>query len=167
MRGGISGATDGTVIIVIFAGGLYAYNSMACHKDNYNLWRGGLCMERNRKETGRVGWILKALLISYVLTGALLLVLAMLLYKLNMDEKAVSAGITAIYITATLIGGLAIGKMAGSRRFIWGLILGILYFALLLLITLGVYRTLDGAVGNILTTFLLCAGGGMIGGMIS
>lgn len=124
-------------------------------------------MERNQKETGRVGWILKALLISYVLTGALLLVLAMLLYKLNMDEKAVSAGIIAIYITATLIGGLAIGKMAGSRRFMWGLILGILYFALLLLITLGVYRTLDGAAGNILTTFLLCAGGGMIGGMIS
>ncbi|MDO4311489.1 MAG: TIGR04086 family membrane protein [Eubacteriales bacterium] len=124
-------------------------------------------MERNRKETGIAGWILKSLLIAYVLTGALLLVLAMLLYKMDMDEKTVSAGIIAIYITATLIGGLAIGKMAKARRFLWGLILGILYFALLILITLGVYRTLDGAMGNYITTFLLCAGGGMIGGMIS
>lgn len=111
--------------------------------------------------------MLKSLLISYVLTGILLLVLAMLLYKLDMDEKAVSAGIIAIYITSTLVGGLAIGKMAKSRRFFWGLLLGVLYFALLIVITLGVYRTLDGAMSNYITTFLMCAGGGMIGGMIS
>lgn len=124
-------------------------------------------MERNGKITGKAGWILKALLIAYILTGVLLLILAMLLYQFNMDEKMVSAGITAIYITATLIGGLAMGKMAKTRRFFWGLLLGILYFALLIMITLGVYRTLEGAMSNYLTTFLLCAGGGMIGGMIS
>ena len=124
-------------------------------------------MDRNRREARIAGWILKSLLLSYALTGALPLILAMLLYKLDMDEKAVSAGIVAIYITATLIGGLAIGKMAKTRKFLWGLILGILYFALLILITMGVYRTLDGAVANLVTTFLLCAGGGTIGGMIS
>ena len=124
-------------------------------------------MDRNRREARIAGWILKSLLLSYALTGALLLVLAMLLYKLDMDEKAVSAGIVAIYITATLIGGLAIGKMAKTRKFLWGLILGILYFALLILITIGVYRTLDGAAASLVTTFFLCAGGGTIGGMIS
>ncbi len=124
-------------------------------------------MDRNRREAKIAGWILKSLLLSYALTGALLLVLAMLLYKLDMDEKAVSAGIIAIYITATLIGGLAIGKMAKTRKFLWGLILGILYFALLILITIGVYRTLDGAAASLVTTFFLCAGGGTIGGMIS
>ena len=45
--------------------------------------------------------------------------------------------------------------------------IGIAYFALLLLITLGVYRTLNGDSANLLTTFILCAGGGMAGGMIS
>lgn len=124
-------------------------------------------MDRNRREARMAGWILKSLLLAYVLTGILLLVLAMLLYKLDMDEKAVSAGIVAIYITATLIGGLAIGKMAGTKKYLWGLILGILYFALLILITIGVYRTLDGAAASLVTTFLLCAGGGTIGGMIS
>lgn len=124
-------------------------------------------MDRNRREIKIAGWILKSLLLAYALTGILLLALAMLLYKTDMDEKAVSAGIIAIYITATLVGGIVIGKMAKTRRFLWGMILGILYFALLILITMGVYRTLDGAVTSLVTTFLLCAGGGTIGGMIS
>ena len=57
--------------------------------------------------------------------------------------------------------------MAKVKRFIWGLGLGIAYFALLLLITLGVYHTLNGDGANLVTTFILCAGGGMVGGMIS
>lgn len=124
-------------------------------------------MERRLKNDSKVLWVLKALLVSYVVTGILLLILAVLLYKMELDEKAVSAGIIAIYVAATLIGGLVLGKMAKVRRFVWGLCLGLAYFALLLLITLGVYRTLDVNGTNIITTFILCAGGGMIGGMIS
>ncbi len=121
----------------------------------------------NIKKNSKVLWVLKALLVSYLVTGVLLLALAMLLYKLELDEKAVSAGIIAIYVAATLIGGLFLGKMAKEKRFIWGLGLGLAYFALLLLITLGVYHTLDGSGTGLMTTFILCAGGGMIGGMIS
>ena len=57
--------------------------------------------------------------------------------------------------------------MAKFRKFAWGLTIGILYFGLLLLISLGVYRSMQGSGANILTTFLLCAGGGMLGGMVS
>ena len=39
--------------------------------------------------------------------------------------------------------------------------------SLLLLITLGVYKGLNGDAANLLTAFVLCAGGGMAGGMIS
>ena len=45
--------------------------------------------------------------------------------------------------------------------------LGVIYFGLLLLITLGVYRTLNQDAANLMTTFVLCMGGGMAGGMIS
>ena len=48
-----------------------------------------------------------------------------------------------------------------------GMVLGIIYFVLLLLITLGVYRTLNGDSVSIVTSLILCAGGGMTGGMIS
>ena len=123
-----------------------------------------------RKESeneSKVLWVLKALLLSYIVTALLLLVLAGLLYKMDLGEKTVTAGIIAIYITSTMAGGIALGKMAKARRFLWGLSIGAGYFILLLLITLGVYRTIDTAGMNLITTFILCAGGGMIGGMIS
>lgn len=112
-------------------------------------------------------WILKALLVAYVVTGVLLLFLTFLLYKFELDEQKVTAGIVVIYVLSTFIGGYMLGKLMKVRRFAWGLTLGIVYFTLLLLISLGVYRNLDGNGTNIVTTFLLCAGGGMIGGMIS
>lgn len=124
-------------------------------------------MERQVRKDSKVMWVLKALLVSYVITGVLLLLLALALYKLELNEKTVSAAIIAIYVASTLVGGLVIGKLAKVRRFLWGLGLGIGYFALLLLITLGVYHTLNGDGANLLTTFILCAGGGMIGGMLS
>ena len=124
-------------------------------------------MERQVRKDSKVMWVLKALLASYIVTGILLLLLTMALYKMELNEKMVSAAIVAIYVMATLIVGMLIGKMAKVKRFIWGLGLGIAYFALLLLITLGVYHTLNGDGANLVTTFILCAGGGMVGGMIS
>ena len=129
--------------------------------------QGGMGRERKLRKDAGVMWVLKSLLVSYILTGVLLLLLAVALYKLELNEKAVSAAIVAIYIVSTLIGGIIIGKFARVRRYLWGLGLGIGYFALLLLITLGVYRTLNGDAANLVTTFVLCAGGGMAGGMLS
>ena len=124
-------------------------------------------MERQFQKDSKVMWVLKSLLASYVITGILLVLLAAALYKFELNEKMVSAAIIAIYVVATLIGGIMIGKYAKTRRFVWGLRLGIGYFALLLLITLGVYHSLNGNGDNLITTFILCAGGGMVGGMIS
>jgi len=112
-------------------------------------------------------WILKSLTAAYLVTVVLLAGLAMLLYKLEIGEKLVSAGIVAVYVLSTLVGGLFIGKMAQTRRFIWGIGLGMVYFLLLLLITLGVYRTINSDITNMITTWILCTGGGMIGGMLS
>ncbi len=124
-------------------------------------------MERQIRRESKVMWVLKSLLFSYVVTGILLVVLTVLLYKFELDEKLVSAAIVGIYVLATMAGGLVIGKLVKVRRFVWGLGLGIAYFALLLLITLGVYHTINGTGVNLVTAFILCAGGGMAGGMLS
>lgn len=124
-------------------------------------------MRKLIEKDSKVIWMLKALLGAYVITGLMLLLLTVLLYKLDLSEKYVTAGIISIYVIATFIGGMMIGKSAKSRRFIWGLSLGIVYFVLLLLVSLGVYRTLQGNGTNVLTSLFLCAGGGMLGGMIS
>jgi len=95
------------------------------------------------------------------------LVLAVLLYKLNLDKGKVTAGITGIYVVSAFAGGFLIGKLQKVRKFIWGLMLGILYFLLLVLVSFGVYHTLQGDVMQIVTTLVLCAAGGMLGGMLS
>ena len=124
-------------------------------------------MERQEKRETKMVWMLKSLLFSYVVTGMLLALLTVLLYKFELDEQLVSAAIVAIYVLVTMAGGLVIGKLVKVRRFLWGLGLGAAYFALLMLITLGVYHTLIGNAVNMITAFILCSGGGMIGGMIS
>lgn len=103
----------------------------------------------------------------YCHQGILLLVLTFFMYKFELNEKIVSAAIVGIYVVSTLIGGMIIGKLTKSKRYLWGMVLGIIYFVLLLLITLGVYRTLNGDGVSIVTSLILCAGGGMTGGMIS
>lgn len=111
--------------------------------------------------------MVKSLLCAYIVTGIMLLVLTLLLYKVGLSEENVNAGIILIYVISTFAGGFVAGKLAGMKKFLWGLLVGILYFVLLLLISLGIYHSLQSEPVSLLTTFLLCAGGGMLGGMIA
>lgn len=124
-------------------------------------------MPDHRKLDKKITGILKALLISYAVTGILLMILAFGVYKLELQEGAVTAGIKGVYLLSSFTAGCVAGKALQVRRFIWGIIAGSLYFVLLLLITLGIYRTFQGNTVDIWITLGLCAGGGMAGGMIS
>lgn len=118
-------------------------------------------------KNSKVVSMLKALIAGYAVTGILLLILALLLYKFDLGEQQVTMGIVVIYVISTFLGGIVIGKLAGVRRFLWGLTLGMIYFALLLLVSTAVNHSLQSNGTNLLTAFLLCAGGGMLGGMVS
>lgn len=115
----------------------------------------------------RAIWFVKSLLCGYIVTGVLLMILALMLYKLGINEQNVNAGIILIYVISTFSAGFVLGKLAGKRKFLWGLLAGTAYFVLLMLVTLGVYHAFQGTITNIAVTFLLCAGGGMLGGMIA
>lgn len=112
-------------------------------------------------------FIMKCLLFSYVLTAGLLLLLALLLYRFSLQEKIVNIGIIVIYIAVTFLAGLLAGKRAGSRKFLWGLCMGTLYFAVLALVSLAVNRSIADVATNFVTVFCLCAGSGMLGGMLA
>ena len=111
--------------------------------------------------------ILQCLLFGYLITGGLLLLLAALLYKLHLAEQVVSIGIILIYVVSTLLSGMIAGKRAGTKKYLWGLVQGCLYFVVLLLVTLAVKHTVSDFGSNLVTTFLLCAGSGMLGGMLA
>ena len=125
-------------------------------------------LERMEKASGvPVAFLLKSLLFSYILTVLMLGVLAFLLYKLQLGEKAVNMAIIVIYVAATALGGFLAGKRMKSRRFLWGLLLGGAYFLILTAGSLIVGKGNIQMGSSFFTTLVLCAGGGMLGGMLS
>lgn len=117
--------------------------------------------------SSRLTFILKCLLFSYLLTTGFLLLLALLLYRFGLSEKIVSVCIIAIYIIVTFLAGFLTGKREGNRKFLWGLMMGSLYFLILIVVSLIVNHGLTGISGNFFTVLALCAGSGMLGGMVS
>jgi len=129
-------------------------------------------MERMRakdvqKSSDKITDILKALLISYILTGGFLLLLSLLLYKFSLSEAIVSVSIIAIYVIASFVAGNQAGKKMESKRFLWGLLMGALYFLVLAIVSLIVNHSLKDVARNFFTVLVLCAAGGMLGGMKS
>ena len=57
-------------------------------------------MEKGKAYQDAAVRMIKALLASYIVTGLLLLVLALLLYKLRLSESAVNVGIIAVYVVS-------------------------------------------------------------------
>lgn len=117
--------------------------------------------------SSRLTFVLKSLLISYLLTAGLLLLLALFLYKFSLTEKIVSLCITGIYILVTFLAGFLAGKREGSKKFLWGLMMGCLYFIILTLVSLIVNHGMGELSSGFFTTLVLCAGSGMLGGMLS
>lgn len=111
--------------------------------------------------------VLKCLLFAYILTGVLLLLLALMLYRFGLKESIVSMAIIGIYIVATFFAGFMAGKNIENRKFLWGLLEGLLYFAILLIVSLIANHTLKDVTTNLTTAFLICGGSGMLGGMLS
>lgn len=124
---------------------------------------------RNTKEESSTSVLslLKYLLFSYIFSGVLLLILALWLYRFGLSEKTVSIVITAIYLIATFLAGWLSGKKMGSRRFLWGLLVGCAYFIILAMLSLLINHSIGDLTSSFLSTLLLCAGGGMMGGMMS
>lgn len=114
-----------------------------------------------------VSVLAKCLLAAYLATGGCLLLLALLLYRLRLSEPAANIGIIIIYALVCFLAGLLAGKGMGERRFFWGFLEGTLYFGVLALMTLAVNHGFKDVGNHFFTTLMICAGSGMLGGMVS
>lgn len=109
----------------------------------------------------------KALILSYVATAILLLLLALAMFKLGISTKLVGFGITFVYIFAPALGGLYIGRKVKRKKFIWGILIGLLYATVILVCSLLLKDGNSRLVQDGVSTAMLCVCGGLIGGMIS
>ncbi|BCJ97961.1 TIGR04086 family membrane protein [Anaerocolumna chitinilytica] len=124
-------------------------------------------MDKVLNRNSRVTVILKDLVLSYIVTGLMLFILSFLMLKLDVSNKVLSGGIIATYILSTFLGGFLFGKGASQKRFLWGLLIGGLYFIILFLISILTGSLMGMEMSRVFTVMLLCLFGGMLGGMVS
>ncbi len=122
-----------------------------------------------RRQEGAVPIVnlLLYLLVSYIGTALVLLLLAFLYYKLRFSEDIVSGGVVFTYVAAGFLGGFLAGRKMKQKKFLWGLLMGAVYYVVLLLLSLLVNHGIADLSKSMFTTLVLCAGGGMLGGMLS
>ena len=124
-------------------------------------------MERKAIDRGQIVVVMKCMRAAYLLTAVLLLLLALMLYRFGLSEKVVSICIILIYIAVTFLAGFIAGKRVGEKKFLWGLVMGCVYFLILMTVSLIVNRGIEEPISRMATVFMLCSGSGMLGGMLS
>lgn len=117
--------------------------------------------------SGKITKMLKVLLFSYIVTAVLLLLMALILYKLKVTDSVIKNSIYAIYSVSVFAGALVMGKLTKEKRMIWGLVIALLYFAVLSVVSFGVSKTFYREVSEALRAFVCCIFGGIIGSMVS
>ena len=111
--------------------------------------------------------MIKTLFLMYAVTLILLLLLALILFKMEPQEIVCKIWLIAVYIISGLLGGFLIGKRRKSKKFLWGFFAGVLYFMILFAVSLLLYKGLTGDFMHLITTMILCVASGTVGGMIS
>ena len=118
--------------------------------------------KEQEKEQTLVMDFIKILFVMYFITCILLLLLAFVLYKAQPGEMVSKVWLIAVYIISGLAGGFLIGKRTKSRKFLWGCLMGMLYFAILFAVSLLLYKGLAGDWMHLGTTFVLCVASGTV-----
>lgn len=124
-------------------------------------------MEETKTRAWKMMSVVKGLIISYLITGAALLILSFVLLKMQLNQESIDVGITIIYVLSCLAGGFFVGKVTGQQKFFWGMILGLTYFLLLLILSAFSQKGLNSSWKEILTSAVICISSGMLGGMLS
>lgn len=112
-------------------------------------------------------FFVKTLFFSYLLTGILLFALAFILYKLRLSNTQIQTGIYFIYILSCFLGGFLAGRHMKNRRFLWGMLMGALYFVILFLVSSLAGKPLESGFTHLALVLGICLAGGTAGGMLS
>ena len=84
-----------------------------------------------------------------------------------LQTHSIASAVTVIYLGSAFLGGRIAGRRTENKKYLWGLLAGMCYFAVLFLLTLILKRNIDPSSIQTITTACLCMGGGMLGGMLA
>lgn len=123
-------------------------------------------MEGKKKGSSLTGQLVKAMLVMYIITGLLLVLLAFITERSRQEDMVANIGVIIIYVVASAVGGLILGKVRGTKKFLWGMLAGCIYFAVMAAVSLILGTQGELNLIHMVTAFSICAGAGMAGGMI-
>lgn len=102
--------------------------------------------------------------VSCLATLLFLVMVAFLLLKAGLHDEVVSKVMIAVYVLAPAAGGFLLGKKRKVNRFMWGMLVGIIYFLGYALVAVVAQNVPLGDVAWVAIPVCL---GGMAGGMLS
>ena len=123
--------------------------------------------QEQKREGALVKDFIKIIFVMYVVSLSLLLLLALALFKAELPAMASKIWLIAVYIISGFLGGFLIGKRTKSKKFLWGFLIGLMYFLILLAVSFALYKGMPGDWMHLLTTLVLCTAAGTVGGMVS
>ena len=109
----------------------------------------------------------KILIAMYGVTAVLLFLLAVFVQKLGWESGAISIGFSIVYVISCFVGGFFVGKVQQTKKFIWGIFMGLAYVIIMVAVSLAAKHGLHSSMSAFIINLLLCLGSGMLGGMIS
>lgn len=117
------------------------------------------------KEGNKITALLVSLLGSYLVTLPALLLLAFLLYQFKLGDQTAQIGVIVIYLGATFFGGCLTGRKLHTRKYLWGMFSGAMYFAILCAVSICMPVETSQMGSGFISALLLCVAGGTLGGM--
>lgn len=111
--------------------------------------------------------VLKGVLFSYIVTAFVLLLLSLLMLKMDLSGTVFSGGLILTYIISSMVGGLFVGKKVEQKKFMWGLVCGVSYCVVLILVSLMMNGVGPIPVKSMVLVLGICSASGMVGGMLS
>lgn len=123
--------------------------------------------QKPEKKKQKRGCFLKAFFVMYILSGLMLVLLAYIVSQVEKQETVARIGVIVIYILSCLVGGFVMGKWKKQRKFLWGMLAGLLYAIVLVGIAVVIGGGSLPSIAFLLTALCICTFSGMLGGMIS
>lgn len=106
------------------------------------------------------------LLTAYFITVVSLIVLSFAVFKAEINEKIVQGIILAIYGISTFLTAKLARKMKDARWVAWNVAISTGYFAVLCIISVMINHSISPVSNDFITTYILCLGCGMLGGIL-
>lgn len=111
--------------------------------------------------------LLFSIAMAMMLTIILLLLLAMGLYLFQWNMEKVMIGMIGIYIISCMTGGWIAGRTIKKQKYVWGALIGLLYFLVAILISVLSETGIRSQGVELLAIAVMCLGAGTFGGMIA